>query len=170
MMKLGRIASPDEYWRPLFKFWATPAMTAPYLLINDRIMQTDLEAIVIDFIRTVESRKTADELHRFFHPDMEQTEFPNAVTKTKTVRTMRDSKSTADKGSKILAKERYEIINTYTIGNKVIIEAEWTGTLAIPVGNIPAGGEMKAYFAQFYEFEGDKIFRIRNYDCFEPFA
>ncbi|MBS1532292.1 MAG: nuclear transport factor 2 family protein [Bacteroidetes bacterium] len=132
-------------------------------------MPTDLEAIAINFIRAVESRKSADELHRFFHPDMEQTEFPNAVTKNKTVRTIKDSKSAAEKGSKILSKESYEITKKHAIGNTVIIEAEWTGTLAIPVGNIPAGGEMKAYFAQFYEFEGDKIFRIRNYDCFEPF-
>jgi hypothetical protein len=51
----------------------------------------------------------------------------------------------------------------------VIIEAIWTGTLAIPLGNIPIGGQMKAWFAQFYEFKDGKIIKQRNYDCFEPF-
>lgn len=41
--------------------------------------------------------------------------------------------------------------------------------MAIPFGNKKAGDEMVAYFAQFYEFEGDKIIKQRNYDCFETF-
>jgi hypothetical protein len=45
----------------------------------------------------------------------------------------------------------------------------WTGTLALPIGQIPIGGHMKANFARFYEFENGKIRRQRNYDCFEPF-
>jgi ketosteroid isomerase-like protein len=69
----------------------------------------------------------------------------------------------------VLQKEKYDIVKSYTIGNTVIIEAVWTGTLAIPLGNIPIGGEMKAYFAQFYEFQDGKIIKQRNYDCFEPF-
>jgi hypothetical protein len=30
------------------------------------------------------------------------------------------------------------------------------------------GGQMKAYFAVFLEFEGGKIAWQRKYDCFEP--
>jgi hypothetical protein len=29
--------------------------------------------------------------------------------------------------------------------------------------------EMRAHFAMFMEFEGDRIRAQRNYDCFEPF-
>jgi len=43
------------------------------------------------------------------------------------------------------------------------------GTLAIFIGNLPAGGEMTAYFAQLFESRDGKIYRQRNYDCFEPF-
>lgn len=76
----------------------------------------------------------------------------------------------AEKGSKVLLKEEYEILRSFTCQNNVILEVTWTGTLAIPMGSIPVGGQMKAHFAQFFEFEGDKIIRIRNYDCFEPFG
>jgi hypothetical protein len=41
--------------------------------------------------------------------------------------------------------------------------------LTIPLGNIPAGGQMRARLAMFIEFRGDKIARQRNYDCYDPF-
>ncbi len=53
-------------------------------------------------------------------------------------------------------------------GDRVVIEAVWVGTLAMPVEAIPAGGEMRAYFAMFLEFRDGKIVAQRNYDCFEP--
>jgi len=53
-------------------------------------------------------------------------------------------------------------------GDRAAVEATWHGTLAIAVGTLPAGATMKAHFAMFFEFEGDRIRRQRNYDCFEP--
>ena len=132
-------------------------------------MQTDIEAIAIDFIKTLQNRTSADELLRFYHPDIEQIEFPNAVTKNKAIRNLNDLKAGAEKGKKVLQKEEYEVVKSYSFENTVVIEAIWTGTLAIPMGNIPVGGTMKAYFAQFYEFKDGKIIKLRNYDCFEPF-
>jgi ketosteroid isomerase-like protein len=52
-------------------------------------------------------------------------------------------------------------------GDRVALEVEWTGTLALPFGGLPAGSPMKAYFAMFLEFQEGKIARQRNYDCFE---
>jgi hypothetical protein len=43
------------------------------------------------------------------------------------------------------------------------------GTFFNPVGAIAAGGEMRAHFAMFLDFEGDRIRGQRNYDCFEAF-
>jgi hypothetical protein len=45
----------------------------------------------------------------------------------------------------------------------------WTATLAVPLGTLPAGGQMRARFAVFLEFKDDKIIFQRNYDCFDPF-
>jgi hypothetical protein len=52
-------------------------------------------------------------------------------------------------------------------GNRVALEVEWIGTLAVPLGSIPAGGQTKAFLAVFMEFREGKIVRQRNYDCFE---
>jgi ketosteroid isomerase-like protein len=51
----------------------------------------------------------------------------------------------------------------------VILEVVWAGTLAIPVGSLAAGDEMRAYFAVFIALRDGRIYRQRNYDCFEPF-
>src|SRR5262249_34408979 len=107
--------------------------------------------------------------NRFYHPDVEQIEYPNAITRQTAVRTLQDLQAASERGKNVLQKEEYEIVKLYSFGETVILEAIWKGTLAIPLGNIPVGGQMKAYFAQFFEFKDGKIYRQRNYDCFEPF-
>ena len=43
-----------------------------------------------------------------------------------------------------MQKEEYEVISSYVVENTVIIEVVWTGTLAVPMGNIPAGGQIES--------------------------
>lgn len=126
--------------------------------------------IAIDFLKAVSSRKSPEELRVFYHTDIEHIEYPNAITKNTTFRNMDALLEGAEKGSKVLVKEEYEIIKSYGFEDSVIIEAIWTGTLAIPLGKLQPGDKMKAYFAQFFEIKDGKIFRQRNYDCFEPFS
>ncbi|MGH7456119.1 MAG: nuclear transport factor 2 family protein [bacterium] len=64
--------------------------------------------------------------------------------------------------------EQYEIKKALASENFVALEVLWTGTLAIPFGSLPAGGQMRAHFAMFLEFRDGKIVPQRNYDCFEP--
>lgn len=126
--------------------------------------------IAIDFLKAVSSRKSPEELRVFYHPHIEHIEYPNAITKNTTFRNIDALLEGAEKGSKVLVKEEYEIIKSYGFEDSVIIEAIWTGTLAIPLGKLEPGDKMKAYFAQFFEIKDGKIFRQRNYDCFEPFS
>jgi hypothetical protein len=121
-----------------------------------------------DFVRAVENRKTPEELRTFYHPDVVQTEYPNLLSKTVISRNLADLELASEKGKHILLKETYEIIQSHVSGNVVILEVIWRGILAVPLGQIPIGGQMKAYFAQIFEFKDGKIFRQRNYDCFEP--
>lgn len=131
---------------------------------NKDILQTAL-----DFVRAVQNRTSPDDISRFYHPDIVQTEYPNGITKNTVHRDLQALKDAAIRGSKVMQRERYEVVNTHVNGNTVVLEVIWIGTLAIPIGNLPAGGEMKAYIAQFYEFKDGKVIKQRNYDCFEPF-
>ena len=54
-------------------------------------------------------------------------------------------------------------------GDEVAIELEWIGILAVPVMNLPAGSEMKAFVAMFLTFRDGRIVSQRNYDCYPPF-
>ncbi|MGC4103428.1 nuclear transport factor 2 family protein [Ferruginibacter sp.] len=130
---------------------------------------TTNEEKVLAFIKMMEEQRPVEELDEFYHPDVEQTEFSNAIVKNTVVRKLADLKAGAERGRKIMQREEYEIKKLHTAGDTVILEAIWKGTLSIAIGNIPAGGQMTAYFAQFFEFKNGKIFRQRNYDCFDPF-
>lgn len=65
-------------------------------------------------------------------------------------------------------RKRFEIRNAIASGNQVAIEALWVGTLAIPMGSLAPGDEMRAHFGIFMEFRDGRIAAQRNYDCFEP--
>jgi hypothetical protein len=130
---------------------------------------TDILQIAVNFIRALENRTSSNDFIKFYHPHIKQVEFPNSLTNATVTRNLQNLVDASEKGKKILQKEQYEIVKSYVHGNTVILELVWTATLAVPVAGKPAGEQMKAYFAQFIEFEGSKIIRQRNYDCFEPF-
>jgi ketosteroid isomerase-like protein len=101
-----------------------------------------------------------------FSPDAILEQLPNRIY----AQGLRSSASQVpeafEKGRKIFSHQSYEITNEVTTGNTV--EVLWTGTLAIPVGTLAAGSQMRCHSAMFLEFRDDKIVAQRNYDCFEP--
>lgn len=131
---------------------------------------TENEQLVVDFLKMVEERKSAEELDRFYHPEVQQIEYPNSIVKNTVIRSLEDLKAGSERGKSILTKEEYEIIQLHSSGNVVILEAIWTGTLAVAIGNLPVGGKITAHFAQFFEFRDGRILKQRNYDCFDPFT
>jgi ketosteroid isomerase-like protein len=65
--------------------------------------------------------------------------------------------------------QRFEIVNAVRSGDHVALESLWTGTFSVAIGTLPVGAPMRARFAQFFEFREGLIWRLRNYDCFDPF-
>jgi len=122
--------------------------------------------IVRAYLRAIEQR--GDSLS-FFTDDAVQEEFPNALVPTGARRTLDDLKAAAERGQDVLSSETYEIVHLLETGDLVAAEVLWRGVLAVPVRSLKPGDAMKARFAVFFEFQGDKIRRQRNYDCFEPF-
>ena len=123
-------------------------------------------AIVRAYLKAIEQRK--DTLS-FFTDDVVQEEFPNALVPTGARRTLSDIKAAGERGRNVLKSETYEIVSLCETGDRVAAEVLWRGVLAVPLRSLKPGDAMKARFAVFFEFEGDKIRRQRNYDCFEPF-
>ena len=122
--------------------------------------------IVRAYLKAIEARQ--DTLG-FFTDDVVQEEFPNALVPTGARRTLDDLKAAGERGRGVLQSETYEIVAMCENGERVAAEVLWRGVLAVPLRSLKPGDAMKARFAVFFEFEGDRIRRQRNYDCFDPF-
>ncbi|AVX05602.1 hypothetical protein MXMO3_03096 [Maritalea myrionectae] len=125
---------------------------------------------ITDYLAALSKMAVGDTLSVFLHPQIEQVEFPNALTKQKTTRDLAAMLQGAEAGRKVLQGQSFEIVNYMEDDqNGALAEVIWTGKLAVPIGSLQPGDEMKAHFAWVFEFKEQKIFRQRNYDCFEPF-
>jgi ketosteroid isomerase-like protein len=105
---------------------------------------------------------------RFFADDAVQVEFPNRLVPNGATRDLAGLRDAAERGRKVMTAQRFEVVNAIASGDQVAVEALWTGTLAVPLGSIAAGGQMRARFAIFLTYRDGKIVRQHNYDCFDP--
>jgi ketosteroid isomerase-like protein len=119
------------------------------------------------YLSALEAGATGDELAAFFCADVIQEEFPNRLVPAGARRDLAALLEGAVRGQQVMRKQRYQLLGAVEADDTVALEVQWSGTLAIPVGSLPAGGEMRARFAVFLEFRGEKIVLQRNYDCFD---
>ena len=109
------------------------------------------------------------DLSPYFCSDVVQREFPNQLVREGALRDLAALQEGQEKGKRVLVSEKYEIVDSVENGDRLALEVIWTGTLAIPLGSLPAGGTMKANFGVFLTFREGRIYRQHNYDCFDPF-
>jgi ketosteroid isomerase-like protein len=130
-------------------------------------MHHDLLCLAREYLDSI---GRADELGglRFFADDVVQVEFPNRLVPSGVTRDLAALRDAAERGRKVMTAQRFEVVNAIASGDQVAVEAIWTGTLAVPLGSLPAGGEMRARFAIFLTYRDGKIVRQHNYDCFDP--
>ncbi|MEU1940859.1 nuclear transport factor 2 family protein [Streptomyces coeruleorubidus] len=108
-----------------------------------------------------------EELAAFFHPDAVHTQLPNALFPDGTVRHLPDLIAAAQQGHMLLAEQHFEVINAVAAGDQVALEVTWSGTLAVPLGDLTAGQVLRTHIAAFLEFRDGKIIAQRDYDCYE---
>jgi ketosteroid isomerase-like protein len=112
--------------------------------------------------------ETPATLGRFMHDDMIFDELPNAVVPRGARRDRSAIAAAWAKGAQVITGQRYDVIGAVAEGDRVAVEIVWTGTLAVPYGERPAGSVMRAHVGAFFELRDGRIFRQRNYDCYEP--
>jgi ketosteroid isomerase-like protein len=121
-----------------------------------------------EYLQALERGDVGESLRRFFTDDFVQEEYPNALNPQGQRSDLASALERSVRGKQTLRGQRYEIINAVADGDHVALEAMWTGLLAVPVGTLAAGAEMRAHFGVFLDFRGGKIARQRNYDSFDP--
>lgn len=120
------------------------------------------------YLEAIEAGATGDELAAFFAPDVVQEEFPNQFLPQGARRDLPAILDAAARGRAVMSSQSYRIVNAVANGDELALEVEWVGTVAVPIGQLPAGGKVRARFALFLEYRDGKIAAQRNYDCFEP--
>jgi ketosteroid isomerase-like protein len=125
-------------------------------------------ALVRRYLEALEHGMTAVAVGDFFTPDVVQEEFPNRLIPQGARREMADLQAAAERGAKVMSSQQYTLLHAVASGDQVAVEVQWAGTLAVPFGSIPVGGEMRARFAIFLDIRDGKIAAQRNYDCFDP--
>jgi ketosteroid isomerase-like protein len=125
-------------------------------------------ALVREYLSALERGEAGGALARFFTDDVIQEEFPNRLNPNGGRSDLATILARSERGKQLLASQQYVVRSAIARGSEVAVEAEWSATVAVPVGTIPSGGSMRAFFAMFFECAGGKIHRQRNYDCFEP--
>jgi predicted ester cyclase len=106
----------------------------------------------------------------FLAPDVVVQVFPNRIAPHGQIRRSAELRPAYEQGLKILRSQTYKIMRVLNSGDDIVSELEWSGILAVPVMDLPAGTEIKAFVARFVTFRDGKIISQRNYDCYPPFG
>ena len=146
-----------------------PAIEAHSDQPSSRQSRTTNTEIAKAYLAAIGDGVSFDELSRFFADDVVQREYPNQLVKVGATRTLPELREAAERGKNVVAWQRYEVRNAIEAGDWVALEVTWTASLKVPVGSLPAGGEMKANFGVFIQFRDGRIVKQHNYDCFDPF-
>ncbi len=128
-----------------------------------------LERRVRTFIAALEGGAVGDELASFYHPDVVLDEYPNRLNPAGARRGLAEILEGAVAGQRLMSRQIFEIVTLTESGDRVALELNWSGELAVPMGMMKAGDKITARIAQVIEFEDDKIIRQRTYDCFDQF-
>jgi ketosteroid isomerase-like protein len=133
---------------------------------------TDVEEANIQTVRdllcALQSGEAGDALRRFFTSDIRQVELPNQLNRNGQESNLEGILQRSQQGLKVLQRQEYEIVSTLAHDDRVAVEARWTGVLAVALGSMRIGTEMKASFAMFFLFRDGRIAVQKNYDCFDP--
>ncbi|MFG2193521.1 nuclear transport factor 2 family protein [Streptomyces sp. NPDC048639] len=131
------------------------------------LQQHPLIDLAVRYHAAVSRFATGDELAAFFHEDAVHHELPNALYPDGAVRDLAGLGTAAEAGRKGLTEQSFEVLNAVASEHQVALEVLWTGTIARPLGDLPAGHVLRAHIATFLTFRDGKISSQRNYDCYE---
>jgi ketosteroid isomerase-like protein len=125
-------------------------------------------ATVRRYFETIAEGPAPDVAGGFYTPDAIQEEFPNRFLPNGARRDLAGIREAAARGKDVMARQAFQLLDAIASGDKVVVEAQWSGTLGVDIGPITKGTTMRARFAVFFEFRNGQIARQRNYDCFDP--
>lgn len=120
------------------------------------------------FLRALEEFDTSG-LSGLVHPRAQRIEFPNRLKPEGGRQELTEMLAGAERAKALLTAQSYDVNRTAIADALVIMELTWRGTLAAAFGGLSAGDLITAHCVAAFDFAGDQIVAVRNYDCFEAF-
>ena len=120
-------------------------------------------------VRFVERVQAGGDIGDLLADDVEEVELPNRVFASGARRDKAAMRAGVERGKTIFAEQRYRIFRAFGDASQAVLEMEWTGVLAVPIGSLAKGATMRAECAFFFDVQGGQIARIRHYDAFDAF-
>jgi hypothetical protein len=109
-----------------------------------------------------------NEYKAILHAGVEQADYPNLMIPYIRKRTFKGLVESAEAGKKMFAWQRFETLHFIESGETAVVEYTWSAELKVKAGRLKQGQVIKAHICTVFEFRDEKIFRQRNYDCYEP--
>jgi ketosteroid isomerase-like protein len=123
-----------------------------------------------EYLRLLETFQIEPALYeRILHADFVQTELPNALNKAGQKSDRAEVFRRMGLGKAMLERQRFDVTTAFASGDQAVVEARWTGTLAIDAGALQKGQSITAHFCMVFDMKDGLIWRQRNYDCFDAF-
>ena len=102
------------------------------------------------------------------HPEFEATIFPNLIAPKGQMYKGSNVENGMAAGKAILKYQKYDVSHWHETPVSVIVEVRWSGEMAIDAGRLAQGTVLVAHLCCVFDYKEGKIFRQRNYDCYEP--
>lgn len=123
--------------------------------------------IVTAYIRAIEAHQL-ETVASFLHPEVELVEHPNQLNLNGKHYDGAAIREAGERGAKLLASERYAIRSMIVEGERAAVLIDWSGTLGVAAGPLPAGHVMRAQICSVIELRDGKVWRQEQFDCFAP--
>lgn len=105
----------------------------------------------------------------FIHDDALFEVLPNRLDPKGSRRKKTEALADVERGRALLTSERYEVTSAIGTADHAALEVTWTGVLAVPLGALKAGDQLRARCSMHFERRDGRILRQSNYDCFDAF-
>ena len=113
---------------------------------------------VLAYLRAIESHDL-DRVAQFLHESVQVTEHPNKLNPAGKTYDRAALREAGERGTAILASERYDVRQMTVEGDRCVAQILWTGTLK-------DGREMRAHICSCIELRDGLIYSQEQYDCF----
>lgn len=122
---------------------------------------------VESYLRLIETFSTDREAYeQLLHPEARFVVHPNLIDPNGSERDLDAALGGVAVGRALLQHQQFDLTGTVSDGTRVVVEAIWTGTVAIDTAKLTRGQSLRAHICMVFELEDGRIRHQRNYDCY----